>query len=129
MFYNMSVRNLFSLSIRPPEKPVSAAHVSEIPGWNTTYLASFKALTCIPVRQHGTALVSPITKNHKPDPPATVPPQKVRSCKGIQFLIQGVAIYVSVLEGFGIQSLGKRNFCLRILVWRSSQTGATAKEK
>lgn len=40
LFYNMSIRNFFSLSIRPSEIPVSAAHVSENPGWKH-YLPGF----------------------------------------------------------------------------------------
>lgn len=36
----MSIRNLFSLSIRPSKIPVSAARVSEMPGWKH-YLPGF----------------------------------------------------------------------------------------
>lgn len=127
LFYNMSTRNLFSLSIRPSEIPVSAAHASEIPGWRH-YLPGFlQALTCIPARQQGSALASAIAHKHK-QTFLPLPPQKVRNCTGIQFLVQGVAIYDSVLGGFGLQSSGKMSTD-NILVWRSSQTGATAKKK
>lgn len=33
LFNNMSIRNLFSLSVRPSQIPVSAAQASENPGW------------------------------------------------------------------------------------------------
>lgn len=36
----MFTRNLFSLSIRPSEIPVSAAHAFEMPGWKH-YLPGF----------------------------------------------------------------------------------------
>ncbi|XP_026703756.1 uncharacterized protein LOC113479699 [Athene cunicularia] len=74
---------------------------------STTYLASTKVLTCIPVRQHDSAPVSAITSNRKPDLPPVVPPQKVRNCQGTQFLAQGMTIYASVLGVFGFQSSGK----------------------
>lgn len=99
----MSVRNLISLSIRPSEILVSAGYVSEIPGWKhySSFLqgpdlhSSEAAWKCTDVSNNHKQIFLP------------VPPQKVRNCTDIQFLLQGVAIYDSGLAGFGLQSSSK----------------------